>query len=146
MRENNGVSKIANVFRLHVDVCDRLWLVDTGLIDILGTRQVVHEPKIQVYNLNNDQLIKEYTLPKDLLKENTFLANIIADVSKDRCDDAFAYVADLGSNALIVYSLLNDESWRVTHHFFHFDPINGDYNIGKPEKKRIVHAFKYLNR
>lgn len=128
---NNGVSKIANVFRLHVDVCDRLWLVDTGLIEILGKREVVHDAKIVAYDLNTNRLVKEFVLPRSLIKEDTFLANIIVDVTKENCGNAFAYVADLGSNALIVYNMQNGDSWRITHHFFHLDPLSGDYNIGE---------------
>lgn len=131
LRQNNGVSKIANVFRLNVDVCDRLWLVDQGLVDILGKREVLYGTKIQAYDLNTDRLLLEYTIPTSLLKENAFLANIIVDVTNDNCNNAFAYIPDLGTNALIVYSLAANDAWRVTHHYFHFDPLSGDYNIGK---------------
>lgn len=91
----------------------------------------MYDPKIQVYDLTTDRLVREYTLPKDVIKENSFFANIIADVSKDNCNAAYAYIADLGSNALVVYDLLHEDSYRVTHHFFNFDPLCGDYNIGK---------------
>lgn len=54
----------------------------------------------------------------------------IVDVQKNECDNAFAYVPDLGAYGVVVYSLKNDKSWRATHNFFHFDPLNGDYNVG----------------
>lgn len=129
-RENNGAGKIASVFRLNVDVCDRLWLLDTGIVNLLGQAEVLYGPKIQAYNLTNDQLLFEYPLSKDLLKDNSFLGNIIADVAGS-CENTYAYVPDLGSNALIVYSLATNRAWRVTHHYFHFDPTQGDYNIGE---------------
>lgn len=31
---------------------------------------------------------------------------------------------------MIVYSFKEDKSWRVKHNFFHFDPLQGDYNVG----------------
>ncbi|KAK7574212.1 hypothetical protein V9T40_011403 [Parthenolecanium corni] len=130
IRENNGVAKITTVFRLYVDVCDRLWLMDTGLNDFLGKIEKIYDPKIQVYDLNTDRLLREYTLPKDVTREDSFFANIVADVNKNDCEGAFAYVADLGSNALIVYDMKHEESYRVFHHFFHFDPLSGDYNVG----------------
>lgn len=49
---------------------------------------------------------------------------------KNECDDAFAYVPDLGAYGVIVYSFKADRSWRVKHNFFYFDPVNGDYNVG----------------
>ncbi|XKL69648.1 hypothetical protein PGB90_007417 [Kerria lacca] len=135
LRNNgNGAGKIANVFRLNVDVCDRLWLVDQGVADLLGGQIVIHNPKIQVYDLNKDQLIKEYTLPTHFIKNDSLLSNIIADVKNKNCDEAFAYIADCGANALIVYDLEKDESWRITHHFFHFDPLSGDYFVGTPSR------------
>lgn len=139
LRNNgNGAGKIANVFRLNVDVCDRLWLVDQGVADLLGGQIVIHNPKIQVYDLNKDQLIKEYTLPTHFIKNDSLLSNIIADVKNKNCDEAFAYIADCGANALIVYDLEKDESWRITHHFFHFDPLSGDYFVGTPSRRTAV--------
>lgn len=55
----------------------------------------------------------------------------IVDVGKNsECNSAYAYIPDLGSYALIVYSFEENKSWRVKHNFFHFDPLNGDYNVG----------------
>lgn len=54
----------------------------------------------------------------------------VVEVDKDTCDDAFAYVSDLAANGIVVYSLKQDDSWRVTHHYFHFDPLAGSYDIG----------------
>lgn len=52
------------------------------------------------------------------------------DVTKDTCEDAYAYIPDLGGYALVVYSLAKNDSWRIKHNYFHFDPLNGEYNIG----------------
>lgn len=54
----------------------------------------------------------------------------MVDVPKNGCEDAFAYIPDLGAYATVVYSFKEDKSWRVRHNFFYFDPINGDYNVG----------------
>lgn len=31
---------------------------------------------------------------------------------------------------MVVYDYKNDKSWRIKHNFFHFDPLNGNYNVG----------------
>lgn len=49
---------------------------------------------------------------------------------KNKCDDAYAYIPDLGAYGIVVYSFKSDKSWRVKHNYFYFDPVNGDYNIG----------------
>lgn len=52
------------------------------------------------------------------------------DVNKNKCDEAFAYLPDLGSYAMVVYSLKENDSWRFKHNFFHLDPLQGDFNVG----------------
>lgn len=46
------------------------------------------------------------------------------------CDNTFAYIPDLGAYGVIVYSFKENKSWRVKHNFFHFEPLQGDYNVG----------------
>lgn len=53
----------------------------------------------------------------------------IVDVNKDTCDDAYAYIPDLGGYGVVVYSLKQDDSWRISHHYFHFEPLAGSYNV-----------------
>lgn len=36
----------------------------------------------------------------------------------------------MGSNAIIVYSLKDNDAWRVENHYFHFDPHAGVYKVG----------------
>lgn len=54
----------------------------------------------------------------------------IVDVDPSDCENAYAYLPDLGSYALIVYSFKENKAWRVTHHYFHFDPLQGNYTVG----------------
>lgn len=160
-------SSIISTFRISVDECDRLWVMDTGLADILGNPKQIAQPALVIFDLNTNKLIKRYTIPETHIKSDTFFANVvcdwvwnifrtnyvrngpviwfnsiwcdsicffawvqIVDVPKDGCDDAFAYVPDLGAYATVVYSFKSDRSWRVKHNFFYFDPVNGDYNVG----------------
>lgn len=132
LKGNNMSGKIVNVFRLNVDVCDRLWIQDQGVDTIIGEKgNQVKGNSIMVYDLNTDRLIKEYTIPKEVLKPPySWIANIIVETSKENCNKAYAYVPDLGANQLIVYSFHEDQSWSMSHHFMSFDPLKGDYNIG----------------
>lgn len=36
----------------------------------------------------------------------------------------------MGAYGVVVYSFKENKSWRVKHNFFHFDPLNGNYNVG----------------
>lgn len=123
-------ASIISTFRVRADECDRLWVLDTGLANILDSPQKVAPDAIVVYDLNTDQLITRYEIPKDQTKEDTFFANVVVDTDKSDCSDAFAYVPDLGGYGLVVYSLKENKSWRIKHNFFHFDPLMGDFNVG----------------
>lgn len=127
---SDNETRIISVFRVRVDACDRLWVMDTGLSDVLGEAQQLADPQILIYDLHTDSLIHRYTLKPPDLKEDSFLANIIVDVEANDCDRAFAYIPDLGGYGVIVYSLQDDDSWRVKHHYFYFDPLNGNYSVG----------------
>ncbi|KAK5644623.1 hypothetical protein RI129_005923 [Pyrocoelia pectoralis] len=121
---------IISTFRIEVDACDRLWVMDTGLADILGSAEQYSKPALVVFDLNTDRLLRRYEFKPSDLKESSFLANVVVDVQHDRCDEAFAYIPDLGGYAIVVYSWKNNESWRVNHNYFHFDPLNGDLTVG----------------
>lgn len=56
----------------------------------------------------------------------------VVDVNKN-CTDSYAYITDMGSNAIVVYSLSRKDSWRVEHPFFSFDPFAGSYKVGGVE-------------
>ncbi|XP_065095002.1 L-dopachrome tautomerase yellow-f2-like [Ochlerotatus camptorhynchus] len=104
--------------------------MDTGLEDILGNPMQHATPSLAIFDLFSDKLIRRHYFPKSLLKEDSFFANVIIDADRGDCNNAFAYVPDLGGYQVIVYSFNEDKSWRVKHNFFHFDPLSGDYNIG----------------
>ncbi|KAJ0179815.1 hypothetical protein K1T71_004406 [Dendrolimus kikuchii] len=122
-------SSIISVFRLFVDACDRLWVMDSGLADILGSPHQIAGPSLVIFDLNTDQLLHRYFFKLSDMKEDSFFANVVVDVDKDTCDNAFAYVPDLGAYGVVVYSLKQDDSWRVSHHYFHFEPLAGAYNV-----------------
>jgi len=121
---------IISTFRIQVDACDRLWVLDTGLADILGNPKQVTPNAIVIFDLKTDKLLRRFMIPKAQTKEDSFFANIIVDSERAECNDAFAYIPDLGAYGVIVYSFRDDHSYRVKHNFFHFDPLQGDFNVG----------------
>jgi hypothetical protein len=64
------------------------------------------------------------------------LASITIDLQNDDCSDAYAYIPDLTTNGMIVFSMRENDSWRHTHNYYSFNPIAGN----------LVIASKYLNR
>lgn len=70
-------SSIISTFRIRIDECDRLWVMDTGLADILGNPKQIAPPALVIFNLNTNKLIKRYTIPPDYIKDDTFFANVV---------------------------------------------------------------------
>lgn len=68
---------IISTFRINVDACDRLWVLDTGLADILGNPKQITPSSILVFDLKTDQLLRRFAIPADQTKEDTFFANIV---------------------------------------------------------------------
>lgn len=124
-------STIISTFRVSIDNCNRLWVMDTGLTDILGSPNQITPPAIVIFDLETDQLLRRFTIPSDQIKEDTFFANVVIDTDEKSCENTYAYIPDLGAYGLVVYSFRDNKSWRVKHNYFHFDPLNGNFDIDK---------------
>lgn len=74
---NETDDRIVSTFRIRIDECDRLWVMDTGLADIFGKPMQLAPPAIVIFDLKTDKLIKRYIIPEDHIKEDTFFANIV---------------------------------------------------------------------
>lgn len=75
LRDN---ATIVSTFRIRVDECDRLWVMDTGLADILGAPEQVAAPALVIFDLKTDQLIRRYEFADTDAKEDTFFANVVS--------------------------------------------------------------------
>ncbi|XP_031781920.1 yellow-h isoform X3 [Nasonia vitripennis] len=120
---------LTSVFRMQIDECDRLWVLDSGKIDITDDPLQICPPTIFVFDLYTDELIRAYTLPHDQIKEDSLYSNIVVDVRNGDCDRAVAYAADVWRFGLIVYDFHNDSSFRIQHHYFFPDPLSSRYNL-----------------
>ncbi|KAG7191013.1 hypothetical protein KM043_007059 [Ampulex compressa] len=102
---------IVSVYRLAIDECNRLWVVDTGRI----RSNAVCPTKILIFDLGTDRLIHKYVVPNDqVLNGKAALVTPIVDVGKT-CLDTYLYVADVDQNGLLIYDLYRDHSWRVNN-------------------------------
>lgn len=122
---DNGLN---TVYRIKVDKCNRLWVLDVGTIGIGEDTRQVCPYSINIYDLTTNTRIKKYVLRDEDTNKNSFIANTLLDEG-DSCDDVHAYFSDELGYGLIVYSLKDDISWRFEHSFFFPDPLRGDFNI-----------------
>lgn len=124
------VPGIVSAYRMRADSCGRLWVIDLGFkhnLDETIAEQVTG-PRLLIYDLTTDKLLRTYEIPKDQWDTDTsFFANIAVD--ENNCDDSFTYLADLGHPALVVYDYKQNKSWMIQHHFFNIDPLAGKMNV-----------------
>lgn len=130
-------TNIISVFRVRLDRCDRLWVLDSGIVDSLVTFDVVCPPKLLIFDSRTDELIRIVTFPPEILRRNTLLTNLVIDevgggadlgLSSD-CDNVFAYISDSVNPALIVYDARKDAAWRITNPYMFPDPDFGTYRV-----------------
>ncbi|KAF9418128.1 hypothetical protein HW555_004938 [Spodoptera exigua] len=123
---------LISVYRTRADECGRLWMVDTGVIEIPNNPRYLQPPAIVVYDLRTDKQILRYQFKSSDLPANntaTGLASITVVIKNGDCSNAYAFIPDLVTYGLIVYSLRENDSWRHQHNYFHFNPTSGNLRV-----------------
>ncbi|GAB0088344.1 hypothetical protein DMENIID0001_027470 [Sergentomyia squamirostris] len=126
---NADPEKIVSIYRPKVDSCNRLWFVDTGVLEYPETnRKVVNTPSIWIMDLYTDTLIRRFTIPDGLYRtDGSGFVNIHVEIDGQDCDNAHAYVSNYITHNLLVYSFGANDAWNVHHPFM--DPVPGLQNM-----------------
>lgn len=120
-----------SVYRVRTDECNRLWVIDSGIANTGTGNKRVEAPKLVVVDLLTDKVVIVHQLRPQLFDATrSFHANLVVDTSSDACDEAFAYLPDLGTRLLLVYSFASDSMYQVSHPFFSFEPLHTDITAG----------------
>ncbi|KAK9299370.1 hypothetical protein QLX08_007608 [Tetragonisca angustula] len=123
----NNCSAIISVYRIAIDRCDRLWVLDTGVI---GMNQVC-PAKLVVFDLHTSRLLRRIEIPKDVATNSTtgqgLLVTPIVQTFGHNCNKTIVYIADVDGYGLIVY---NGSSFRrLTSSMFDADLRYENYTI-----------------
>jgi len=62
-REGN-CNGLASVFRVMADECNRLWVLDTGLVNSFEMGQQICPPKVMAFDLKTDRVIFNMNIPQ----------------------------------------------------------------------------------
>ncbi|XP_043283685.1 protein yellow-like [Venturia canescens] len=120
---------LTSVFRIQVDECDRLWVLDSGTVNLTNTAYQACPPSIYIFDLRTDRLLRRYQIPEDQVKQDSLWSNLVVDIRNNDCESAVAYLSDVWRFALIVYDHARDSSYRIQHHFFLPDPLSSRYEL-----------------
>lgn len=123
-------SQLISVYRTRIDRCNRLWVLDSGVMTSLDLFTPVCPPKLLIFDLQTDTLVREYTFPRESLRPNSLLTNLVIDEVKGICDNAFVYITDTAGPGLVIFDASNNTSWRVLHASMFPHPDYTIYQIG----------------
>lgn len=116
---------LISVYRMRIDSCNRLWLLDAGVSRSLEDYEITCPPKILIIDLNTDQVVRRVDFPKEILRGESLFTNLVIDEATAKhgnCDDVFAYISDTVEPGIIVYDSGRDVTWRVSHPAMYPDP------------------------
>lgn len=114
---------------MQADTCGRLWVLDSGQIDVtIKPKQVCH-PQVFIFDLATDKLYHRYEMPAAFIKQDGLFSNIVVDVRDGNCEDVHAYLTDVWRFGLVVFSLKTLKSWRITDHLFYPEPLAAAYDV-----------------
>ncbi|XP_028026492.1 L-dopachrome tautomerase yellow-f-like [Bombyx mandarina] len=137
--DNKQGNKLVSVYKTFYDFCRRLWMVDTGLIDIPGAQKQVKHPSLAAYREGTDHLIFSFDISPAVLINGTATEGLMilgVDTGRSECNDTFVYITDQATDGIIVFSLEDTAFTRLnvtdlnhfptdSHHFeFPRVPIN----------------------
>ncbi|KAL3274643.1 hypothetical protein HHI36_016023 [Cryptolaemus montrouzieri] len=122
--------RFVSVYRVAADSCDRLWFVDTGRMEIPNAPIQIQSPKLVIMDLRTDTVLRQYTFPESDLRPSTLFAHVVVETEPNNCNNAYAYLPDVGGYGLVVYSFRQNRSWRLTHNYFYLEPLRGEFRIG----------------
>lgn len=122
-----AADRIVSVYRVKVDECGRVWVLDTGrLVD-----QRICPAQILAFDILTHDLLHRYEIPDSQLQSNSILVTPIVDVRDPhmKCKNTFVYVADCQAMSLIVYDVKRQTSWHINDKTMYPYPNYGTYRI-----------------
>ncbi|XP_033215188.1 protein yellow-like [Belonocnema kinseyi] len=101
---------------MEIDPLGRMWVIDTGRIDIQTENpKNLCPPRLVILDLETGgTVLRNYVFPTDVADYKSAFLN---DIVLDHEHGGFAYITDAGKKdpGLIVYSLATNTSWKVRH-------------------------------
>ncbi|CAH0563767.1 unnamed protein product [Brassicogethes aeneus] len=115
MNMQGDCNALQNVQNIEIDPRGYLWIIDGGRVETLNPKPIIKcPPKLIIYNIMNNIAMTTYTFPDEVASFNgSYLYDLVLDFS----DGGYAYITDNSGKdpGLIVYSLKENNSWKIRH-------------------------------
>lgn len=109
--ETGPALHLVSVQSVVVDEKDRLWLLDTGSINMQPVSPGA--PKLLCVDLSENRIIKTINFPENVALRTTYLNDVRFDLARGQ--EGMAFItdsSDKGPNGIIVVDLASGHSWR----------------------------------
>lgn len=105
----NPTERLVSVQSVVVDSENRLWLLDTGSINMEAP--IEGGPKLWGYDLSTGRRVKAIDFSKNnVIKQNTYLNDVRFNLNHG--EEGYAFITDSGEGGIIVVDLATGEAWR----------------------------------
>jgi sugar lactone lactonase YvrE len=126
---------LVSVQSVVTDSKDRLWIVDTGSINMQPILSP-DAPKLWAYDTKTGKRVKEVTF-RDTVKKDSYLNDVRFDLRRGK--EGMAYITDSGAGGIIVVDLATGQNWRKLDGH---PSVMADKNLtmmveGQPVKRRL---------
>lgn len=118
-----------SVYRSKVDACERLWFVDTGMLEYPDNPIQVQRPQLWIIDLSRDRKVRTFEILESIVQQGVGMASLVVDVENESCDKAFAYIPDLVQGAIYVYSFEKNRMWSFNHSSFSHNPERANFFV-----------------
>lgn len=126
--QGHNCDGMTSVFRVAIDKCNRLWVIDAGKIG----DNAVCPPQLLAFDLNTDQLIYRHRPDPSAYVGTSLFITPIVDVrgrGPNDCSDTYVYIADVSGFAILVVDVASNRSWKVNHRLMYPYPSHGTFTI-----------------
>ncbi|XP_058797669.1 major royal jelly protein 1-like [Phymastichus coffea] len=114
--ERNNCDSIQNVYRIMIDECERLWVLDTGTKE---EQSISCDPQLLAFDLRTDHLIQRIKIPTNIARgsnNDTLLAIPIVETRGPKCEDTTVFMMDPMGRGLVIWN--NGRLSRLEHSLF----------------------------
>lgn len=123
------LKRLVSVYRTTVDQCQRLWFVDTGMIEYPNNTVQIQRPQLWIIDLARDRKVRTFEIPESIVQQGVGMASLVVDAEATDCEKSYAYIPDLVQGAIYVYNFEANRMWAFRHSSFRHDPERAAFNV-----------------
>ncbi|XP_011505298.1 PREDICTED: major royal jelly protein 1-like isoform X2 [Ceratosolen solmsi marchali] len=119
---------ITSVYRIAIDECNRLWVLDTGFLE---GQDILCQPQLLTFDLNTNKLINKIKIPNHIArnkKNETLLSNPIVETEGLFCEKTTVFIADTFGHGIIVWD--GEQIFRLESQLFKYNEEAKTISVG----------------